>query len=134
MQETQSIKHSALEYAYIGDCVYELQVRTYLAGLGSFKIGELHDRAVRFVSAPAQFRAAKTLLPTFTEEERDIFMKGRNAHPHHCPKGATHEEYAYATALESLFGYLYLSGRDDRVRELFAACLACLVENPAEIC
>ena len=130
MQETREIRHGALEYAYIGDCVYELRVRTYLAGLGSFKIGELHSRAVRFVNAPAQCRAAKHVLPSFTEEERDVFMKGRNAHPHHCPRGATHEEYAYATALESLFGFLYLSGREDRITELFDGCLTFLLENP----
>ena len=131
MQETREIRHSALEYAYIGDCVYELRVRTYLAGLGSFRIGELHSRAVAFVNAAAQYRAAKAMLPSFTEEEREIFMKGRNAHPHHCPRGATHEEYAYATALESRFGYMYLSGQDDRITELFDGCLTFLLENPA---
>lgn len=132
MQE-KDVRRSALEYAYLGDGVYELKVRTYLLQQGSSRIGQLHDAGVRLVSAPAQCRAARRLEGELSPEEREIFIKGRNAHPHSCPRGATHEQYAYATALEALFGWLHLQGQQARIAQLFDRCLAVLLENPEQI-
>ena len=105
-REPDPSARGALELAYLGDCVYELRVREYLISLGDYPIGRMHEDAVRLVSAPAQCRAVKAILPLFTEEEHRLFLRGRNAKAHGCPKGATPEEYAYATGLECLFGAL----------------------------
>ncbi len=109
----------ALELAYVGDGVYELLVRTHLARLGAARVGQMHHAAVAYVSAPAQAAAAESLAPYMTEEERRVFHRGRNAHVHGCPAGCTVAQYHAATALEALFGYLWLSGRSERAGELF---------------
>lgn len=123
----------ALELAYIGDGVYELMVREYLLRQGVRRIGELHARAVSFVSAPAQCKAVKVLLPDLSEEERSVVLRGRNAHTHGCPRGATQEEYNHATGLEALFGYLYLREDLPRIRSLFDECVRILLENRASL-
>ena len=111
---------SSLGLAHVGDGVYELLVRTWLACHGRLTSSELHRATVHYVSAPAQAAAAMRLLPQLTEEEQTWFRRGRNAHPHHgVPKGATAGEYARATGLETLFGALYLLGRTERVNALF---------------
>ncbi len=112
-----------LELAHVGDGVYELLVRTYLAGQGGARVGQLHRQAVAYVAAPAQAAALGTLLPQLTEREMRVVHRGRNAHVHGVPGGCTVAQYHAATALEALFGYLWLSGQTDRARELFERIL-----------
>ena len=112
-----------LELAHVGDGVYELLVRTYLARQGGAKIGDLHRRTVAYVAAPAQAAAAERLAPILTEEEHKLYRRGRNARVHGCPSGCTIAQYHAATALEALFGYLWLTGQVERIRELFAIIL-----------
>ena len=111
-----------LELAYVGDGAYELLVRTYLAGHGG-RVGDLHRAAVAYVSATAQAAALEKLTPHLTEEETQLVHRGRNAHVHGCPAGCTVAQYHAATALEALFGWLWLSGRTERAAELFAVIL-----------
>ena len=82
-------------------------------------MGNLHKNAIKMVNAVYQAAVAEKLLPHLTEEEQDFFRRGKNAHTHAAPKAATPQEYAKATGLETLFGALYLSGRTDRLNELF---------------
>lgn len=112
-----------LELAYIGDCVYELFVRTHLIEKAPARTGALHRAAVRIVSAPAQAAAAKAIFPLLSPEEQEMFQRGRNAKTHGCPQGCTSEEYSYATALEALFGWLYLQKNTERLSSLFRQCL-----------
>ena len=112
---------SSLGLAHIGDVVYELLARTKVCAEGRTTHGGLHKATVALVSASAQFAATKRLLPTLTEAERDVYNRGRNTHVSK-PRGASYEEYHAATALESLFGWLYLRGENERVLELFAVC------------
>lgn len=112
-----------LELAHVGDAVYELLVRTELVRRGGGRVGDLHRSAVAYVAAPAQAAALEKLLPRLTEEEQKVVHRGRNAHVHGYPAGCTSAQYHAATALEALFGWLWLAGRTDRVRELFAAIL-----------
>jgi len=105
--------------AHVGDAVFELMVRTWLCTSGTSTAKNLHDRAVNFVSAKAQAAAAEKLISNLDDEETTIFKRGRNTHVNSVPKGSTHEEYHAATGIEALFGYLYLSGRVDRLNELF---------------
>lgn len=114
---------SALDLAFVGDGVYGLLVREMLARDGSRPVGELHRMAVAYVNATAQAAAYDRIAPLLTEQEQAVYRRGRNggAHP---PKNANPGDYAKATGLEALFGYLYLNGAQERVRELFEAITA----------
>ena len=111
---------SSLAMAHMGDAVYELLVRTMLCRTGKLTAGQLHRETVRFVAAPAQAEAAKKLLLRLTPEESGVFRRARNAHGHTSPKGASPGEYHAASALEALFGWLYLREEYERIQELFA--------------
>ena len=110
---------SNLGLAHIGDAVFELLCRSYLCARGGKNVGNLHRDTIAMVKAPAQAQFADRMLPLLTEEERAYYRRGKNAHVHAVPRGATPAEYAKATGVEALFGYLYLSGRKERVNELF---------------
>lgn len=111
---------SSLGLAHLGDAVYELMVRSWLCLHGKATNKGLHKAAITYVSAPAQAQRCQKFLPLLTEEEQDVFRRGRNSHTAAVPKGASIGEYHTATALEALFGWLYLNGRTDRLNELFA--------------
>lgn len=108
-----------LNLAHVGDAVYELLVRDHLARKGAVKIADQHKRTIAFVSATAQAAAMETILPHLTEEEHKLYRRGRNARVHGVPAGSTIAEYHAATALEALFGWLWLTGQPARIQELF---------------
>ncbi len=110
---------SNLGLAHIGDGVYELLCRSWLCAQGKHTVGNLHRETVQLVKAPAQAKFIEKLLPHLTEEELAFYRRGKNAHVHAVPKGATPAEYAKATGLETLLGALYLSGQTARINELF---------------
>ncbi|MBQ1281271.1 MAG: ribonuclease III [Oscillospiraceae bacterium] len=110
---------SALGLAHMGDGVFELLVRSWLCVHGKATSGNLHRATVSHVAAPAQARRMERMLPHLTEEELAVYKRGRNAHVHAVPKNATPGEYAKATGLECLFGWLFLQGRTARINELF---------------
>lgn len=114
---------SNLGLAHIGDGVFELLCRSYLCLRGDKTVLKLHRDTVELVRAPAQAKFAQALLPLLTEEEQAIFRRGKNAHTHAHPKGATAKEYALATGLEALFGALYLMGQTDRLNQLFCTVM-----------
>ena len=110
---------SSIGLAPIGDGVYELLVRTYLCAHGKATGKGLHRATVQLVCAPEQARRAQRILPLLTEEEQEVYRRGRNAHVHSIPQHASRTEYQQATALEALLGWLYLSGHRERINELF---------------
>ena len=114
---------SNLGLAHIGDGVYELLCRARLCAAGETTVGRLHKDTIALVKAPTQARLSEKILPLLTQEELAYFRRGKNAHVHAVPKSATPQEYARATGLEALFGALYLSGRTDRLNELFHAMM-----------
>ena len=103
---------------FVGDAVYGLLVRSYLAEINR-PSGVLHSESVKWVSAPAQAKVFSLLEPRLTENEMTVFKRGRNFHTNSTPKNATKQEYHIATGLETLFGFLYLSKQNDRINELF---------------
>ena len=105
--------------AYIGDAVYELKVREHLLTRGSVKMNGLHQQAVSLVNASRQSRLYGELEPLLSEEEKDVFRRGRNAHSGHQPPGVSAAGYRRATGVEALIGWLHLSGRTDRLEEIF---------------
>ncbi len=114
---------NGLSLAFIGDSVFELLVREHLLRNGSMPIGKLHSLAVQFVRASAQAHFFDVAEPYLSEEELSILRRGRNASSSHVPKGARAIEYRKATGVESLFGWLYLENRQQRIRELFELML-----------
>ena len=123
IQECDPRQLSPLTLAFVGDCVFELFVREKLVCQGNCPVKKLHQRSVEQVCASAQSRFSQKLFPLLTEEEQQVYQRGRNAHVNHVPKHASVADYHAATAFETLFGYLYLSGRIERLRELFQICL-----------
>lgn len=119
MTDTEIRKMSTLGLAHIGDGVYELLTRTYLAEQGVATVTQLHRETVARVNAAAQARAAAQLLPEFSDAERDVYKRGRNAQVNSVPKGAALAQYHASTGLETLFGWLWLRGENDRIHELF---------------
>lgn len=117
-QEIDRHTLSPLALAFVGDGVYSLMVRERLLSAANRPVNDLHRLAVKQVRAEAQSAAVDRLLPHLTEEEEAVFKRGRNTHT--ARSGA---DYHRSTGLEALFGYLYLDGRIDRVRELFSLCM-----------
>ena len=109
---------SPLTWAYVGDCVYELYIRTKLVDTTKLKPHELHIKSVKYVKAKAQAETLKKLETILTEEEKEIVRRGRNTQTHHIAKNASMQDYMYATAFEALIGYLYLTKQDDRLFEM----------------
>ena len=110
---------SNLGLAHMGDCVYEILVRAYLCASGEKTVDRLHRETIRMVKATSQAKFAEKMLPLLTETELAYYRRGKNSHVHAVPKSATPAEYAKATGVETLFGYLFLSGRKDRANEIF---------------
>ena len=117
MTDIRNISAPAL--AYLGDCVLELCVRRHLIERGLSTSAHLNAAALDFVRAGAQAEAMKRLLPHLSEEEEAYFRRGRNMGHTNVPKRATVGEYRMATGMETLFGYLHLTGQEERIRELF---------------
>ena len=115
---------NGLSLAFIGDAVYEIMVREHLLEHGSLQVGKLHKMAVEMVRASFQADVFDFLEPIITEEECGILHRGRNASATHIPKGANAIEYRKATGVEALFGWLYLEGKNERIKELFEMILA----------
>ena len=114
---------STLGLAHLGDGVFELMVRSWLCLHGKATSKGLHRATVRYVAAPAQAKAVEKILPLLTEEEGDVFRRGRNTSPHSVPQNASRADYQAATGLEALFGWLWLQGRRSRLNELFAVMM-----------
>lgn len=110
---------SPLTLAFVGDAVYGLLVREALAREANRPANDLHAASVSRVCAAAQAHDAARLMPVLTEEELAVYKRGRNAHANHLPRNASPADYHAATGFEALFGYLYLQGRQERLRELF---------------
>ena len=114
---------SSVGLAHMGDAVFEILVRTWLCEQGKATGKGLHQATIRMVCAESQAAKAERILPQLTEEELAVFKRGRNAHVKSVPSHASRAQYGEATALEALFGWLYLGGRKERINELFHAMM-----------
>ena len=111
---------SAAALAYLGDSVIELLVREKLVNDGFSDSGNLIRESLNYVKAGAQAAAMRYILPVLSEEEMQTFKRGRNMSGGNVPKSATMSEYRTATGMEVLFGYLHVTGKRERIAELFA--------------
>ena len=123
LPDTEIARISNLGLAHMGDVVYEILVRTWLCSHGRVTSRGLHRETVRYVSAPAQARAAARIQDLLTPEELAVFRRGRNARVHAIPQHADAAQYHAATGLETLFGWLYLRGEKARLNQLFSVIM-----------
>ena len=112
---------SPLTLAFMGDTVFDLLVRSELICEANRPVKDLHSTASKRVCAKAQADGIRSIMPMLTDDELAVFKRGRNAHTGAIPKHASSADYHYATGLESLFGWLYLKGETERIREIFNA-------------
>lgn len=127
MEEIEVNQMSPLVWAYIGDSVYEQYVRNYLVTSTKYKPHKLHIEATKFVKASAQANILMQLEEKLTEEEKEIVRRTRNTKNHHLPKNSNVQEYMYATALEGLIGYLYLTKQKKRLETILSLALKCVL-------
>lgn len=121
--ETEVNLMSPLVWAYVGDCVYELFIRTHLVETTKLKPHKLHIETIKYVKAKAQADILEKLQDTLTDKEKEIVRRARNAENHHLPKNADPADYMHATAFEGLIGYLYLSEQKERLEEILNKCI-----------
>lgn len=110
--------YSPLTLAYIGDCVYELIIRTRLVYRGNAPVDKLNREASIYAKAPTQAKMIEAIMDTLSEEEEAAYRRGRNAHSYTKAKNASFSEYRKATGFEALIGYLYILKRFDRIMEI----------------
>lgn len=121
--------YSPLALAYIGDGVFDLVIRSVVVGKGNTRAGQLHQRTSQIVKAHTQADMIAVLEPHLTEEESEIYRRGRNAKSPTMAKNATMADYRHATGFEALMGYLYLTDRFERIVELTRMALEKLQLN-----
>lgn len=114
---------SPLTLAFVGDGVYDLMVREHLVIQANRPVGKLNKKKVDLVCCKTQAESAKMLVDSLTEQEQAVYKRGRNATTSNTPKNAKAADYHSATGLEALFGYLYLKGESERIKELFGIIL-----------
>ena len=123
-QEQDIRSYSPLTLAYIGDCIYEIIVRTVVVERGNKSPQRLHKNVTKYVKAETQCELFQVLQDELTEEEMAVMRRGRNAKSFTTAKNASVSDYRKASGLEALFGYLYLSGQAERVVALLKSGLA----------
>ena len=110
--------YSPLALAYIGDGIFDLVIRTVIVGKGNTKASQLHYQTSHIVKAETQAKIIEALENDLTEEEADVYRRGRNAKSPTMAKNAKMVDYRKATGFEALMGYLYLNDEFPRVLEL----------------
>lgn len=124
LTEREANTYSPLSLAFLGDSVYDTLVREYLLRIANMPVAKLHSAKVKLVCAEFQSEAYSRLETLLDEKELSVLKRGRNATGNTVPKHADAVEYRRATAVECLFGYLFLLGRTERIYELFDGMMA----------
>lgn len=118
LKEVDAASYSPLTLAYIGDGIFDLVIRTVVVNRGNKQVNKLHRETSSLVKAGTQSEMIKALLEELTEEESQVYKRGRNANSVTMAKNATMSEYRNATGLEALMGFLYLKGDWERMIHL----------------
>ena len=124
LSEREANTYSPLSLAFLGDSVYDTLVREHLLRIANMPVAKLHSAKIKLVCAEFQSQAYDKLLPCLDDKETAVLKRGRNATGNTVPKHADAAEYRRATAVEALFGYLFLLGRIERIYELFGITTA----------
>lgn len=118
MGEVDVKTYSPLTLAFIGDCIFDLTIRSYVVAQGNRGVESLHKSKSRIVKASAQAQMIDRIYNRLTPEEQEVYRRGRNAKSHTAAKNASVIDYRKATGLEALCGYLYLQDQLERILEL----------------
>jgi len=114
VEEVDIRTYSGPSLAFLGDCVFEIIVRSVLVARGNRQSEGLHNTKAKAVNAKVQAQMIEALMDELTDDEIAVYKRGRNAKPHSKAKNAAVGDYRKATGLEAMFGYLYLSGQEER--------------------
>ncbi|MCQ2409063.1 MAG: Mini-ribonuclease 3 [Clostridia bacterium] len=118
VSKEEANKMHPMALAFIGDAVQSLYTRTMVSIGTSEKTGPLHEEVTKIVKAVSQSKTAEELLPSFTEEEHDIFRRARNCKIQTSAKHAKMDEYRRASGFEAVLGFLYITGQTERLTQL----------------
>lgn len=118
MPDINADQYSPLTLAYMGDCAYEIVIRTLLVHKGNTHVDRLNKRASNLAKAATQSQMIGVIQEHLTEEELTIYKRGRNAKSYTSAKNASINDYRRATGFEALIGWLYLKGEFERMTEL----------------
>ena len=127
--KNQSKNYNSLVFAYIGDAVFSLFVRSYFASKSNSKAGVLNTKVNKFVRASSQSKAFLFLEEMLTEEEMQIAKSARNIKTNNVAKNSNLEEYKRATMFEALLGYLYMTNCSERLNKLLNLSLQFMEQN-----
>lgn len=129
MQEVEAETYSPLALAYIGDCIFDLVIKNLVLNRGNKQVKKLHKETSQIVQASSQSKMMRVLQDELTEEERQIYKRGRNSKTISPAKNQSVTDYRRATGFEALMGYLYLQRRYERMLELIKMGLDSLDNN-----
>ncbi len=123
ISEKEAMQYSPLALAYIGDSIYDLKIKEYFVTRSNMQSEKYHKLVTGIVSANAQSEFVDNIMQQLTEQELEIYKRGRNSTPHTKAKNASLSNYLKATGLEAVMGFLYLTGKSDRISELIDMAL-----------
>ena len=118
LEDIDTVNYSPLTFAYIGDAIYELVIRTMIVDEANRSANDLHKKSSEYAKASTQAKLAEILMGDFDEEELAVFKRGRNTKINSKAKNASFKDYKKATGFEAVMGYLYLEGKTERMIEL----------------
>lgn len=118
LEEVDIQTYSPLTLAYIGDCVFDLIIKTKIIAAGNKQVQKLHKETSSYVQASAQSAMMRKMQEVLTEEELKVYKRGRNAKSVSPAKNQSITDYRRATGFESLIGYLYLKKEWERMVDL----------------
>lgn len=121
--------YSPLVLAYIGDCVFDLIIKSMVISKGNKQVQKLHEETSKYVQASAQSAMMRAMQPHLTEEEHAVYRRGRNTRSVSPAKNQSITDYRRATGFEALIGYLYLKREYDRLMELVKIGLGSLEDH-----
>ena len=132
LKAVDTLSYSPLVLAYIGDCVYDLIIKSMVINAGNRQVQKLHQATSRYVQASAQSFMMRAMQEQLTEEEHAVYKRGRNAKSISPAKNQSITDYRRATGFEALIGYLYLNKQYERLLVLIKIGLDSLEENQGE--
>lgn len=122
ISKNESKNHNVLTFAFVGDALFTLFVRSYLVEKSTAKSGVLHTKTTNFVKASYQSYLIDYMMSMLDEEEKQVVLSARNAKTHNIAKHSNLEEYKKSTSFEALIGYLYLTNQTERLKEILNIC------------
>lgn len=120
------VTENATSLAWMGDALYNVRVRDHLLKKGYQSPNKLQKLSAAYCSAKGQAAVLARMEQEnlFSDDEREILRRGRNANVNSTAKNADKATYMQATALEALIGYLYLYGHEKRLQEILDLCIS----------